>query len=845
MNSSFIPLGGRAFVRDWRAGELRLLIVAVTLAVAALTSVGFFVDRLKGGLQRDARDMLGGDALVISDNPLPAAFMAQASALGLRHTRHLGFSTMAQTPETPDSTPTQEDHIQLVALKAVEANYPLRGSLRTSTAPNAPDTPTHDVPTPGQVWVDAAVLHSLNLRMNDTLLLGNLALRITRLIVHEPDRGLGFMNLSPRVMMNLAEVAATGLVQPASRLRYHLAVAGDEAAVQAFVEASQTHIQTNNLRGVQVQTLQNGRPDISNTLERMEKFLNLMALLTALQGAVAIALAARSFAANHLDDCAMLRVLGLRQSTMAAAYGMEFVVMGLFASALGGAIGYGVHFGFIALLAGLVQSDLPAPGIGPAVLGMGMGLTLVLTFGLPPVLQLAHVPPLRVIRREAGQLQRASATVLGLGVTGFAALLLAMSSNITLGLIVVGGFALATALFAALSWVAVQLLRKGINEATAPMAVVLATRQMSARPAFAVVQVSSLAVGLLALVLLILLRTDLISSWREAANAHAPNRFVINIMPEQTSPFTHALTQAGITSLDWFPMMRGRLVAINGRDVNADDYQDDRARHLVDREFNLSYSTQQPSHNVVVAGRWVANESNAISLEKGIAKTLGLSLGDSLTFDMGGLSITSKITSLRRVDWMSMRANFFAMYPVDQLHNASVTYLSAFKAPVDPGFDNALVRQFPNITLVNLTTTLGQIQRVLHQVMGAVEFLFAFTLAAGLVVMFAAVTATRQERSHEFAIMRAVGASAGLLHRVQCIELAGVGALAGFLASMVAGVVGWALARFVFEFAWTVSWWMPLLGSVVGGILALTVGGWGLRGVLQQPVVQTLRQQHQ
>jgi putative ABC transport system permease protein len=837
----FLLFGGRAFMRDWRAGELRLLMVAITLAVAALVSVGFFVDRLKGGLQRDARDLLGGDALVVSDNPLPAAFMAEALALRLRHTRYLSFSTMAQTSARPE---TQGGHIQLVALKAVEAGYPLRGSLRTSTAPDAPDTKTHDVPMPGQVWVDAAVLQSLNLRMNDTVLLGNLALRMTRIIIHEPDRGIGFMNLSPRVMMNLADVAATGLVQPASRLRYQFSVAGDEAEVQAFVEKSQTHIRTTNLRGVQVQTLQNGRPDISNTLDRMEKFLNLVALLTALQGAVAVALAARSFAANHLDDCAMLRVLGLRQSTMAAAYGVEFIWTGLISSAAGVVLGFGIHFGFVALLAGLVNSDLPSPGLWPALLGMGMGLTLLLTFGLPPVLQLAQVPPLRVIRREAGQLKRASAAVLGLGITGFATLLMAMSSNITLGLIVVGGFAVAIVLFAALSWVAVKLLRRCINDATAPMPLVLATRQISARPAFAVVQVSSLAVGLLALVLLVLLRTDLISSWQAASSANAPNRFVINIMPEQTLSFTKALNHAGIIPLDWFPMMRGRLVAINGHDVNANDYQDDHARHLVDREFNLSYSKRQPSHNVVVTGRWRENEADAISIEEGIAKTLGLSIGDSLTFEMGGMQKTANITSLRKVDWMSMRANFFAMYPIDQLPNVPVTYMSAFKAPADSGFDHALVRQFPNITILNMTTTLGQIQRVLHQVMGAVEFLFAFTLAAGLVVMFAAITATREERSHEFAIMRAVGASAAFLHRVQCIELAGIGALAGFLASMVASVVGWALARFVFEFAWVVSLWMPLLGALVGGVLALTVGGLGLRDVLHQPVVQTLRKQH-
>jgi putative ABC transport system permease protein len=312
-------------------------------------------------------------------------------------------------------------------------------------------------------------------------------------------------------------------------------------------------------------------------------------------------------------------------------------------------------------------------------------------------------------------------------------------------------------------------------------------------------------------------------------------------MPEQGEPFQRALRQAGVAQFDWFPMIRGRLVSINGREVSPDDYSDERARRLVDREFNLSHSATLPGQNQLVGGRWQADEAGAISVEEGIAKTLGVGLGDELTFDVAGVKMASKITSLRKVDWSSMRANFFVMYPVQRLDQLPATYLSAFKAPAAAGFDNALVRQFPNITLVDLSSTIAQIQRVLDQVIGAVEFLFGFTLVAGLVVLFAAVSATRDERAREFAIMRAVGARASLLRQVQRIELIGVGLLAGFLASVVASVVGWALARFVFEFSWSVSLWVPLMGALAGAVLALAAGWWGLRDVLNRPVVQTLR----
>ena len=809
--------------------------VAVTLAVAALTAVGFFADRLKAGLQRDARQLLGGDAVIVSDNPTPAAFAAKARALGLDVAQTLSFPTMGRSADASGGT------AKLVALKAVEPGYPLRGSLKLSSRPGDLAEVAHSIPAPGEAWIDASLLESLGLVMGDPLLLGDSRLRIARIIVNEPDRGAGFMSFAPRVMINLQDVAATGLIQPASRVSYRLALAGEDKAVATFVVWAQEQVKSLRLRGVRIESLEGGHPELGQTLERAEKFLNLIALLAALLSAVAVALAARGFAINHLDDCAMLRVLGLSQRSIASAYVFEFSLVGLLASALGLVFGYALHHGFVVLLAGLVEAALPAPGLWPLVFGIGVGLTLLFAFGLPPILQLAQVPALRVIRRDVGNLKPASMGVLLLGLAGFAALLLAASSDLTLGLIAVGGFAAAALIFATLSWLAVKLLRRVVSESNAPRWLLLATRQLSARPAFAVLQVSALAIGLLALILLILLRTDLISSWRKATPADAPNRFVINVMPEQGDAFKLALRAAGVSKFDWYPMIRGRLIAINDKAVTPDDYADERARRLVEREFNLSHSATQPSQNKLVAGRWTPEEQGAVSVEEGLAKTLGLKLGDSLRFDVGGTQTTSRITSLRKVDWGSMRANFFVMYPVDSLPNVPATYMTAFKAPASANFDNTLVRSFPNITSIDMSSTIAQVQHVLDQVIAAVEFLFAFALAAGLVVLFAAVSATREERAREFAIMRAIGAQSSLLRKVQRTELIGVGLLAGFLASGVASMVGWALAKFVFEFDWTVSLWVLLWGAACGAVLAWLAGWWGLREVLRRPVVDTLR----
>ncbi len=829
-------LAAQQALRDFRAGELRLVLVAVMLAVAALSAVGFFADRLQGGLTRDAAQLLGGDTVISSDHPLPAEFEAQAQAGGLATASTAVFPSMARAPDDRGGAS------RLVAVKAVSGAYPLRGSLTVDAGQG--ESAVQQGPAPGEVWADAAVLDGLQLKRGDELLLGDSRLRLARVIVIEPDRGAGFLNFAPRIMLNAADLPATGLVQPASRVTYRLAVAapaGKEAAVRRYTDWAGGVIKSQGLRGVRVESLESGRPEMRQTLDRAQKFLNLVALLAALLAAVAVAIAARDFAQRHLDDCAMLRVLGLPQRRIAGAFAIEFVGLGLLASGAGVLLGLGTHLLFVQLLGALVPASLPAPGAWPALFGLGVGLALLLGFGLPPVLQLAKVPPLRVIRRDVGQLRPMTLGVLAAGVASFAGLLLVVASDLTLGAIAVGGFAAALAAFAGLAWLAVMALRRAVPEARAPRWLILATRQIAARPAFTVLQVSSLAVGLMALALLVLLRTDLIDSWRASTPRDAPNRFVINIQPDQAAEFRAMLASAQVTGYDWFPMIRGRLVAINGQATGERFADQERARRTIEREFNLSHAAQMPAHNQVVAGAWKENEPDGLSIEQGVAETLGVQLGDTLRFDIGGQGHEARISSIRKVDWGSMRANFFVMYPVADMPSLPVTYMAAFQAPEKAGFDNALSARFPNITAIDVSASVRQLQQVLEQVIRAVEFLFAFTLATGLAVLFAAVGATREARAKEYAVMRACGAGASLLGQVQRAELLGVGALAGLLATAAAAVVGAALARYAFEFTWTAPWWVPLAGSIAGAVLALAAGWWSLRGLLRRPVMDTLR----
>jgi putative ABC transport system permease protein len=832
----------RQLLRDWRAGELRLLMLAVALAVAALCAVAFLSDRLDQGLRRDAAQLLGGDAVFASDQPTPQPIVDLAAELKLTTVRSASFPSMARADEA------QGGESRLVSVKAVSDGYPLRGRivLRDSLPGQG------SAPAPGEVWADPAVADGLGLKLGDTLLLGDGRLKLSGLIETEPDRGAGFINFAPRVMLTEADLAATHLVQPASRITYRLAlVPGPGAApdaVKRFVTRAEQLVEQNKLRGVRLESLESGRPEMRQTLDRAARFLRLVAMLSALLAAVAVALAARDFAARHLDACAMLRVLGQPQRRIAWAYGLEFLLAGLAASLAGVLIGLALHQVFVSLLAGLINVALPAPSIWPALLGLGLGLSLLLGFGLPPVLQLAAVPPLRVIRRDLGAPKAGSVLVLGAGVAGLGAILVVLAGDLTLGAIAAAGFAGAVLLFGVLAFAAVKLLRRivpvNVSGAGVPRWLLLATRQVAARPGFAVMQVASLAVGLLALALLVLLRTDLIDSWRRATPASAPDRFVINIQPDQGDAFRKTLADAGVANYDWYPMIRGRLTAINDEAVQGKRFGEDRAQRLAEREFNLSHTAALPAHNQLVGGAWGAAPAGemGMSVEEGLAQTLGLKLGDRLAFDIAGQPVQGRVTSLRKVDWSSMRVNFFVLFEAADLPDLPSTQIAAFRLPAGAKLDRELARQFPNLTVIDVSAQLNQVQRVLDQVIQAVQFLFGFTLATGLVVLLAAVGSTREARTREFALMRALGAPSSLLAQVQRAELLGVGALAGFLAGGVALVLAAVLARYVFEFDWQIKPWVPFVGAVCGALLAWSAGWWSLRGVLQRPVVQTLRE---
>jgi len=834
----------RSLRRDLRAGELTLLALAIAIAVGALAAVGLFSERMRVALGQEARQILGAD-LVLSSDRMPAAELdAQAREAGLTLTRTVVFPSMVGSG----------DALRLGSIKAVGTGYPLRGQVQLMRGAGEAVAAT-DIPAPGSVWLDEALMATLAVKPGDMVTLGSSKLQVEAAITFEPDRGASFVNFSPRVMLRLDELEATGLVQPASRVTWRLLVAGDPRAVDRFQSGLTLQ------RGQRIETLQAGRPELRTTLDRAEQFLALVALLTALLSAVAIGLGAQRFAQRHVDGIAVMKALGATQGDLVVVTLIELALLGLGAGVFGVLAGWAAQAALVGLAAPMLKTSLPPPTWIPALQSLAAGMVLLLGTAMVPLRALAGVPPLRVLRRDlpapsAGTWQTAIATFLT-----FAALVVWAVRDVKLALLGLGGFVAGTLVFVLAAAMAVRSsgwLRSVIGLAGGDRAVLrVALASWSRRKGASIAQTAALAVALMALVLLTVTRDDLLSSWRKASPADAPNRFLINIQPDQRDAVRETLErsmkEAGLAAPELFPMVRARLVAIDAKPIVSETLGD-RARSMVDREINISYAENAPSYNEMIEGRDVVKGAAELTAEEGLAKVLGLKLGSRLSFDVAGEPLELTLVGIRKLAWDSMRVNFFLMASPGAMAERPQSWITAFREPnVEPKLEShvepksgssvadSLVRRFPNLTVFDTDNLIRQVQSILDRVSAAVEFLFAFTLAAGLVVLAAALAGSQDERTHESAILRALGASRSQLVRAQAVELMLGGAASGLLASLGAVLLAWLLAHSVFDFPFVPRWWTIPATMAAGGLGSLVVGWIGLRKVLASPPIEALR----
>ncbi len=829
--------------RDARGGELRLLAAALVVAVAALTAVGFFTDRVRQALERESHQLLGADLLLVADHAWPVALADAARASGLRVAETRTFPSMVTRAVGA------ELWVQLAEIKAVSAAYPLRGFLRVAAALNEPDRRADGIPPAGTIWIDERLAAALHARVGELISVGQAALRVDAVLTLEPDRGINFFSVAPRLLMNLDDLPATALLQVGSRVGYRLLLAGDAPQIKRF----QAELEPRLARGERIEDAQNGRPEIRAALDRAQKFLGLAALLTVVMAAVAVALATRRYVQRHLDPCAVMRCLGATQAMLLGLYLRQFAVLGVLAAAVGCALGYLAHFALHAWLAQLLATPLPAPGLLPLAQGVAVGVLLLFGFAVPPLLQLKRVSTLRVLRGELGNPRPGLLGGYLLGFFSLAGLMYWVAGERTLGTYVVVGFSVALIVFAVVARLAVRLAaaargrRVGLGHA-AGIGWRYGLASLERRATASVVQIVALSLAFTALLLLTVTRSDLLDAWQRAVPVEAPNRFVVNIQPEQVAPVRAALAAQGL-SPELAPMVRGRLARINGVAVDAGRFTDDRAQRLSEREFNLSMRSDLPAGNSVSAGRWFSpadleNKSagGAASVEEGLARTLGLAVGDRLEFVVAGEPVEMRVVGLRKVDWDSMQVNFFVLTPPLVLQGYPASWITSFYlAPARASMVNALVRDFPNLTVIDVAAILRQLQSIIDQVARAVQFVFLFTLAAGVIVLYAALASAAQERRYELAVMRALGARREQLRRALLAEFTAIGALSGLIAALAATAIGQFLARQVFHFDVQLNLWLPLLATF-GGAAVVTGAGWlAASRLLQTATIEALR----
>lgn len=801
---ALIGLSLRLLYRERGDSALRILLLALLVSVASMTSVGFFTDRIRAALEREANHLLAADMVVQSDHALEETFAVEARHRGLAVAHTVQFPSMAQAG----------GEAALAQVKAVSTGYPLRGELKITSRGQARST--RATPASGTVWIEQGL--AAKLPLNDgSIQLGNRRFAIAAVLSYEPDRPGELFNIAPRVMLNISDVGATGLLAGGSRARYALLVAGPKNGVDRYAEWLKARLG----RGEKMLTVRDARPEVRAALDQAGRFLSLAAFISVVLGAATVGLGARLFIQRQLDACALMRCFGLSGRALLCLYAMQFVALGLFASLAGAALGFAAHFVLSEQLGTLLTQRLPPPGWTPVANGLGIGMLTLLAAVLPPLMQLQRVPALRVLRRDLGTTTRGNLLTSVLILSALAVLLYWQAGDQKLAAIALGGIVA----IMLLAWSSALLLLRALPLLKRSAVVGWAYAWISLRrhAASNAVQVAAFSVGFLALLLLGVVRGDLLGSWQSKVPANAPNRFLVNIQPEQIGGVRDELHANGIGPAALFPMTRARLISINGKPLDPLRYSNPRSRRLAEREFNLSWAAQFPKHNRLIAGSWTSPLPNW-SVERGIADALEIKVGDRLGYDIAGVPVEAPVGSLREVDWDSFEVNFFVLATRGLLEPFATSAITSFYiAPAQQRTVNQLVARFPNITVIDVTQIMEEVRGIVDRVVAATEFIFFFTLAMGLVVLYAAFAASYREREYELALMRTLGARRAQLVAVQVGEFATIGFLAGALAAAGANAVAYFLSRELFELPFAVNWPMtlftPLAAAAVLGLL--------------------------
>ena len=816
--------------RDWRGGELTILAISLIIAVTSITAVGFFTDRIERGLQMQSAELIAGDLVISSARAEVNDYITDARANNFSVTTTQQFRSVV----------VANDRLQLAEVKVVAEGYPLRGVMRISDTAFGDDEATTNIPAPGELWVEPRLLQLLNLHIGDSVQLGSSSFTLRKLIRYEPDRAGDLFSVAPRVMMNSTDVDATGLISTGSLVRYRVLIAGERNDIDHYRDVIKKQLRA----GEQIVTVEEGRPELNTALKTAQQFLGLAALISVLLAGVAVATVANRFSTRHLNSSAMMRCLGASQNTIIKLFAMEMLWLSLLASSIGCALGLLTQVVISGLLDQLVLTQLPPPSSKALILGYATGIVMLIGFAMPPLLSLRRVPTLHVLRKD---LPTPSASIWSV----YLAVILCMSllmywqiGDLQLVTVVIGGIIVTLITLALAAYLLILLLNRLRSRVGVAWRFGLAN--ISRRPVSSVIQIVAFGLGIMVLLLLSTVRSDLLDNWQRSLPPDAPNYFIVNVQSDQVLAITDYFKNIGVNNTTLYPMVRARLVEINGLKVSSEDYESARAKRFITREFNLSWAEQMQPDNEVVAGSWWQAEDVGkplISFEEQLAQTLKISVNDTVSFDINGSLTDFTISSLRSVEWDSFNVNFFTIVPPGVLDDRSANWITSVYLDKEQRQQlGKLVHQFPNITLIDIETIMQRVRGIIDRVSLAVEFIFLFTLLAGLAVLYAAIQSNQDERRFESAVLRTLGASKKILMHGLLAEFTMLGALSGLLAGIAATALAWLLAVFVFKFEYYFDISVAFTGLVSGVLIVVLAGLLGTKSVLTTPPIQTLRE---
>jgi putative ABC transport system permease protein len=817
----------------WRAGALRVLVFALVLAVAAITAVSFFTQRVDTALNQQGGLLLGADLALIADHPLADKFTQQALAADIATAKTYEFPSMVVVA----------DSSQLAEIKAVGQGFPLRGDLTIAQSATEAGRVVQAIPEAGSVWVEPRLANLLSLKVGDSVDVGERKFNVSAILLQEPSRGGDMFSFAPRLMMNAADLPSTKLIQLGSRVKYQLLLAAELQPINRYIAQTKEQLSP----GEKMQDVRNARPEIKLALDKAQQFLGLSAMVSVILAMVAMLLSSLPYIKQSLDTFALMRCFGAAQNTVLQILALQTLFIAFFSALLGVAIGYLAQLGLAQLAGSLFVETLPPASGLPILVGIVASIAMMFAVVLPHAWQMRKLSAMNILRRETlAQPISAQAKFLPAALT-MALMIFWQAQDSKIALSTIAAIIGLCALTAGLAYVFVTASQGVLNLSprnSTLNAIKLGVLGLRRRFALSTVQTIGFSMGLMVLMLLALVRGDLIRNWQASLPADAPNRFIINIQPAQIDGVQAFFAQQNIDNTTIFPMVRGRLINKNDQPIPQSDLADERARKLAEREFNLSWIDQMQSDNQLVSGRWWTPEEHGkpyISLEEDLAKTLGIKLGDQLQFDIAGNKLSLTVTSLRKVDWDTMRANFFAVTPPGVLDQYAANYISSFHLPV--GADaplNELIRDFPNLTVIDVAALMQQVRGIMQKMSRTVEYVFAFSLIAGIAVLYAALVATREERIAEATLMRVFGASRRQVAIAYLAEFGCIGLIASLVAVIAANGLAYYMSIYILNIPFQFNFSLALTAMLIAASVIPLAAWLGLRGFLNIPPRQLL-----